>query len=65
MILLYTVLPAVIGTLGVASGIYMYKRHLDNQASKIMTDRSSYKIDNSFEASNSQKKIMSEFKLAD
>jgi hypothetical protein len=31
MTIVYAVVPSVIGVMGIATSIYMYKRHLDNK----------------------------------
>jgi hypothetical protein len=64
MIIVYTVVPAVLGTLAVATGVYLYKRSSDLSAIKSVSARSNSPL-NEFDISYSKKEIMSEFKLGD
>ncbi len=64
MIILYTVVPAVLGTLLVAAGIYMYKRTSDLKNISSVSARSETHL-REMDLDLSKKEIMSEFKLGD
>jgi len=64
MIIVYTVVPAVLVTLLVATGIYMYKRKTDLKSISAVSARSDTHL-REFDLDHSKKEIMSEFKLGD
>jgi len=64
MIIVYTVVPAVLGTLAVATGIYLYKRSAEMKALNSISARTASPL-NDRDLSYSKKEIMSEFKLGD
>ena len=64
MIIVYTVVPAVLGTLLVATGIYMYKRTADLKSISSVSARSETHL-REIDLDLSKKEIMSEFKLGD
>jgi len=65
MIIVYTVVPAVLGTLAIATGIYLYKRNADIKQTSAVTARSEAHLNDAIDLDNSKKEIMSEFKLGD
>jgi hypothetical protein len=64
MIILYTVVPCTLAVLGVATGIYLYKRRAELKAVNSVSARSETPF-HDYDMSNSKKEIMSEFKLPD
>ena len=64
MIIVYTVVPAVLGTLLVAAGVYMYKRTSDLKNISSVSARSETPLQD-YDIDLSKKEIMSEFKLGD
>ena len=64
MIIVYTVVPAVLVTLLVASIIYMYKRKTDLKSISAVSARSDTHL-REIDLDLSKKEIMSEFKLGD
>ena len=65
MIIVYTVVPAVLGTLAVATGIYLYKRNTDLKQINAVSARSETRLNDAIDLDNSKKDIMSDFKLGD
>lgn len=66
MIIVYTVVPAVLGTLAIATGIFLYKRSADLKSLSAVSARSQTHLNEPIDLiDSSNKEIMSEFKLGD
>lgn len=72
MTIVYAVVPTMIGVMGIATSVYLYKRHMDNKlalqkiedAAEFDPKRQIFAKPKNF-GSVGKKEIMSEFKLQD
>jgi|LauGreDrversion4_2_1035121.scaffolds.fasta_scaffold701123_1 hypothetical protein len=72
MTIVYAVVPSVIGVMGIAASIYLYKRHLDNknalskiaEAAEFDPKKQIFAKPKNF-GSSVKSEVMSEFKLQD
>lgn len=72
MTIVYAVVPTVVGVMGIATSVYLYKRHMDNknalqkigEAAEFDPKKQIFAKPKHFGSIN-KKEVMSEFKLQD